>query len=81
MVVTVKYFAWVREAMGRPEERLSLEGAQTLAAVRARLLEDPAADVLSQPSVRAAVNGAIVDMTAPVADGDEIAFFPPLTGG
>ena len=38
-------------------------------------------EALSAPSVRCAVNEAIVDREAPVADGDEIAFLPPVSGG
>ncbi len=36
---------------------------------------------LSAPSVRCAVNEAMVGRDAPIADGDEIAFLPPVSGG
>lgn len=38
-------------------------------------------EALSAPSVRCAVNEAIVERDAPIADGDEIAFLPPVSGG
>ena len=85
MTVRILYFARLRERAGRAEEALPLPGGVAtvgdLAAwLRAR---DPAgAAAFADPStVRAAVNQAFAPPSAPVADGDEVAFFPPVTGG
>lgn len=76
MRVTVRYFASLREALGRSEETLELEGAPTVADLWQRIR--PASAV---PRVLAAVNQQHAAFSAPVRDGDEVAFFPPVTGG
>ncbi len=81
----VLYFAWLRERAGRSEEVLTLpEGvgrvSELVAWLRAR---DPAgAATFAEPAlVRCAVNQDLVGPDAPVSPGDEVAFFPPVTGG
>jgi len=77
MAVTVRYFASLRERMGRAEDRLEPAGALTVAEVwRAVGGTEPMPD-----EVLAAVNHEYVPRSHPVADGDEVAFFPPVTGG
>ena len=83
--MTVLYFAWLRERMGREEESLTLPpGVDTVAGLiewlRAR---DPAgaAAFASGAPIRAAVNQAFATPGTPLTDGDEVAFFPPVTGG
>ena len=83
--VTVLYFARLREALGRDSERLALaDTVGTVGALRDYLrgrggpweLEL----ALAKP-VRVAVNQDIATSEWPLADGDEVAFFPPVTGG
>jgi len=84
-VMNVHFFASVREAMGR--ETLQLSPPGDVASVRdlARHLADthPAFQQLSAGAVPllVAVNQTVVDWDAPIQEGDEIAFFPPMTGG
>ena len=81
----VLYFAWLRERMGRAEEDLPLPpGVATVGALvdwlRAR--DAAGAAAFSETGVvRAAVNQEFAQPGAPVADSDEVAFFPPVTGG
>ena len=77
MAITVKYFASLRERMGRGEERLHLPFPATVDEVWRRVGrgEPLAGNLLT------AVNLEYVDPDHPVADGDEVAFFPPVTGG
>lgn len=81
--VTVLYFASVREALGTGREMLETT-AGTVGALRDQLIArgGAAAEALSRGrAVRAALNQAMSDDAAPLADGDEVAFFPPVTGG
>ena len=83
MKVTVRYFASIREALGTGSEVLET-GAQTLGQLRAELMgRSPAHTQALAPdrAVRMALNQSLCDATAPVADGAEVAFFPPVTGG
>ena len=84
-MVTVLYFARLREALGRSSETVALpaairdvEGVRALLVARGGEWEQELAP--SKP-VRAAVNQALAHGDTPVSDGDEIAFFPPVTGG
>lgn len=83
MKITVKYFASIREAIGQGSERLDT-GAATVAALRDELISrGPAyAESLARgKAVRVALDQLMVEETAALADGAEIAFFPPVTGG
>ena len=83
MKVQIKYFASIREAIGRGSEEWET-GAATLAQLRAELLARGGAyaDVLAPGSaLRMALNQVMADEAAALADGAEVAFFPPVTGG
>jgi len=84
-MITVLYFARLREALGKgseeirlPAEVSDLEGLRALLVGRGGAWEQELAP--SKP-VRVAVNQEMVHANTPVSDGDEIAFFPPVTGG
>ena len=84
-MITVIYFARLREALGTGSEQLALptavrdvEGLRAWLMARGGEWEQTLAP--SRP-VRAAVNQAMALGDTPVADGDEVAFFPPVTGG
>lgn len=83
VAVTVRAFAKVREALGRGEWAVTLDGAMTAAEIRERLArEHPhAAAALNAPDLRVDVNGAIVPWETRLQDGDEIALLPPFSGG
>ncbi len=82
MHVTLKYFASVREAIGVPMERRRT-AAVNLGELRRELvaLGAPYADCLGGRSVRMALDQVMSDESAVLADGCEVAFFPPVTGG
>jgi len=83
--VNILYFAALREQLGRPREDLELPpGVNTVAALRDHLRARGGAwtDVFApNRPVRAAVNQEIVQSAAGIKPGDEVAFFPPVTGG
>jgi sulfur-carrier protein len=83
--LTLKYFASLREALG-PGGVLEWahEGEPTAAALRAwlRTQSDAHAQALAPGrAVRVAVDQALADEAAPLREGAEVAFFPPVTGG
>lgn len=83
MIQTV-YFAWVREGIGSDGETLALATPCTIAALLDRIetLSDAhAATLANRARLRFARNGAIVGADAMIAEGDEVAIFPPVTGG
>ena len=85
MRITLKYFASLREALG-PGGTLEWapDGEPTAAALRAWLRAQSDAHALALApgrAVRVAVDQALVDESASLRDGAEVAFFPPVTGG
>jgi len=85
MSVKIRYFAWVREKLGKAEEVVDLPaGVTTVADVVAWLKQrgPEYAEAFAHPrAVRAALDKTHVQPTARVAGAREIAFFPPVTGG
>ncbi|MEO5349560.1 MAG: molybdopterin converting factor subunit 1 [Magnetococcus sp. YQC-3] len=78
------YFAWVREKIGLPEERITLPATVNRVDLLLDFLRgrgEPYASVLSNPQLRVAVNQEYAQPQAPLTDGDEIAIFPPVSGG
>jgi molybdopterin synthase sulfur carrier subunit len=85
MKVKVLFFAALREQLGTSAEELELpSGVSTVAGLRALLMQRGGAwkDVLADKKlVRVAVNQDMVQPGAAIKAGDEVAFFPPVTGG
>lgn len=85
MKVKVLYFAKLREAFGVADEELELPGDRAPAAAIVDLLRkrgDPWAKELSlDAGYRMAVNQTLAGLVTPVQEGDEVAIFPPVTGG
>ncbi|MCQ8240210.1 molybdopterin converting factor subunit 1 [Rhizosaccharibacter radicis] len=83
--VHLLYFAWLREQLGRSEERLDLppEVDRVDRLLRWLRQRDPALDSLagSGRAIRVAVNQRFARDGDPVRAGDEVALFPPVTGG
>ena len=83
--MTLLYFAWVRQKIGRGEEQIELPvGVKTVRDLLAWLHARGAgyAEAFADPKrLRAAVNQEHVTFDAPVHANDEVAFFPPVTGG
>lgn len=77
MSIRVRYFASLRETMGRAEENLAAEGLDTVAEVWKAVNRG-----LPMPSnLLCAVNMEYARPDTPVKEGDEVGFFPPVTGG
>ena len=77
MSVSIKFFASMRETIGQSELRIDIDGPQSVATVWQQATNDhPMPD-----NTVCAVNHSQATLDTPVADGDEVAFFPPVTGG
>ena len=79
----VLYFAWERERIGRPKDKVET-GAATVRdlveELRAREARYEAA-FADLEALRVAVAQELADFDAPLAGVREVAFFPPMTGG
>ena len=82
-VIEVMYFAWVRERIGLPRERLETSAttvADLVEELRAR--EERYAMAFAElSSLRVALDQELSSFDAPLAGVREVAFFPPMTGG
>lgn len=82
-MLTVLYFAWVRERIGLPREQVQT-GAATVADLVAELIARDEAHALAfadLKSLRVAVDQKLSSFDASLLGAREVAFFPPMTGG
>ena len=79
----VLYFAWVRERIGLPKEKIETSARTVLELVEElRTREERYAVAFSDLSaLRVAVDQDLTDFDASISDAREVAFFPPMTGG
>lgn len=81
-MIKVLFFAQVRELVGTDTVEIAAEFS-TVEALRQHLAakSDRWALALEDGKLLAAVNQTLVSFDSPVKSGDEVAFFPPVTGG
>ena len=81
----LRYFAWVRERIGKPEEDIEVPaGITTVGELMTWLASrgEEYAHAFDNPKViRAAIDRTHVNTQTPIGSASEIAFFPPMTGG
>jgi len=75
-VITVRYFASLRERLGRSEDQLEAAGLSCVADVWGRVSAEPL-----PANTLVAINQEYASPESTVQAGDEVAFFPPVTGG
>lgn len=82
-MIDVLYFAWVRERIGLPRERVETSAATVAALVEELSAREEryAAAFADLSAIRVAVDQELTDMDAPLQGVREVAFFPPMTGG
>lgn len=83
-MITILYFAWLRERTGLSEETVPLAAGTTVADLIGLLAArgpGHAAAFQNRRTVRCAVNQEFADPSTVLQAGDEVAFFPPVTGG
>ena len=81
----IRYFAWVRERIGRGEEDVDLPAGITTTSALVEWLKGRGpeyAHALAEPAaVRVAVDRVHAGRDQPIAGAAEVAIFPPMTGG
>ena len=81
MRVTVRLFARLKDLAGADELTRDLPAGATVAALWIALADEYPALSPYQSSISAAVNAEYARMQTALADGDEVAFLPPVSGG
>jgi len=83
--MNIKYFSWIREGIGKSDENLTkpdiVVSVKDLLDHLSTLSEQHATALRERVFVKVAVNQIHTDHDAPVNDSDEVAIFPPVTGG
>jgi sulfur-carrier protein len=84
-MMKLRYFAWVRERVGKPEEEVEIPPSVTTAAELMNWLagrgEEYAYAFENPRVIRVAIDRTHVQPGHKIAQASEIAFFPPMTGG
>ena len=84
MTVKVVFFASLREELGVNSVDLEISDSSSLSSLISQLADQHSAEwlaILTAVNIRIAVNQNIISEDIGVIDGDEVAFFPPVTGG
>ncbi len=77
MTITVKFFASLSEQLGKKEISLNAQDNLTLENVWSQATNN----AVMPTKLLMAINMEYAQLTDPVNDGDEVAYFPPVTGG
>lgn len=82
-MIDVVYFAWVRERIGEPSERIETTAETVMDLVTELKAREERYNLAFSDlaSLRVAVDQELVDFDAPLTGAREVAFFPPMTGG
>ena len=82
-MIKVLFFASLREQLERDALEIDATGLNDVAGLRSKLAEQGAnwQSALESDQLQVALNQQLSTMDACIKDGDEVAFFPPVTGG
>ncbi|KFE36076.1 molybdopterin converting factor subunit 1 [Thioclava atlantica] len=82
-MVEVLYFAWVRERIGLPREKVETSAATVAELVEELKAREPRyeAAFADLSALRVALDQDLAEFDAPIEGVREVAFFPPMTGG
>lgn len=82
-MIEVLYFAWVRERIGAPRDRVETQAATVVELVEELRAREPRYEAAFSDlaALRVAIDQELADFDAPLNGAREVAFFPPMTGG
>ncbi len=82
-MMDVLYFAWVRERVGHPKDRIETNPATVMELVEDLRAREPRYEAAFSDlaALRVAIDQELADFDAPLNGAREVAFFPPMTGG
>lgn len=82
-MITVRFFARLREELGESELQLAIENSPSVGEVKQQLMQRSALwqQALADSNIITALNQQVCEAGSTVVNGDELAFFPPVTGG
>ncbi len=81
-MIHIRFFAFLRERLGIDTLDYEFTNEKTVFDIKQKLVaRGEPWNLLAEQDVLIAVNQTLTSETSPVHDGDEIAFFPPVTGG
>ena len=82
-MIEVLYFAWLRERIGIPRETIDSQAATVADLITELRAKDPRYELAFSDlsALRAAVDQKLVEFDTPLNGAEEVAFFPPMTGG
>lgn len=78
--MNILYFASLKEAIGCANEQMSIDDGMTVASLRAQLIKRYGSRHFPN-HILCAVNQVLADDAIQLKDNDEVAFYPPVTGG
>ena len=84
MTVKIVFFASLREELGVNSVDLQISDSSSVSSLISQLADQHSTEwlaILTAENIRIAVNQDIISEDIGVIDGDEVAFFPPVTGG
>ncbi len=81
MSIRVLFFASLADITGTRDTSIEAAAVSDIGSVFAKFSEKYPALAAHRPSLLCALNSEFAGMETPVRDGDEIAFFPPVSGG
>jgi len=78
--MNILFFASLKESLNTASEKITIDADTTVASIKNQLIEKHGEKYFPK-NILCAVNHEMVDDNTLVTEGDEVAFFPPVTGG